>query len=332
MTVLAMPAPPAAGTDLAFRVSLDRVERLVLAGLMQQLVNPPSARVDDPAWLERARTLGCHLPVRLREAIRRYRHDPGTDGILVLSGLPIDPARLPDTPTAPESVQRIATVPAALAVAIGTQLGEIVAYRDEKGGALVQDVVPVPGFELSQSNAGSVPLQLHVENAFHDAAPDYVGLICLRNDDANAAGTMVVSIRRVVDLLAEEDRTVLRQSRFLTAPPPSFHRGTATAPHPVLGGCPDDPDVRLDVHATRPQDVEAGRALERLCLAMEQATTCLTLRPGDMALLDNRVVLHGRTRFTPRYDGQDRWLHRVYIQLDNRRSRSFRSGNGAVLS
>jgi L-asparagine oxygenase len=43
------------------------------------------------------------------------------------------------------------------------------------------------------------------------------------------------------------------------------------------------------------------------------------------------MVLHGRSRFTPGYDGNDRWLHRVYVQLDGRRSRKYRACGGAVL-
>jgi L-asparagine oxygenase len=35
--------------------------------------------------------------------------------------------------------------------------------------------------------------------------------------------------------------------------------------------------------------------------------------------------------FTPRYDGADRWLHRVFVHLDGRRSRPHRPGNGSVL-
>jgi L-asparagine oxygenase len=330
-----VPAP----TPERFRLALTGPERSQLAGLAEQLTGPSiggatgtvGRLVDDPDWLELARGLSCRLPVRLREAIRAYRHDPGPDGTLLVRGLPIDPSRLPTTPTVAESVQRTATVPAAVAVLVGMQLGELVAYRDEKGGALVQDVLPVPGRELSQSNAGSVPLHLHVENAFHAARPDYVGLICLRNGLRGQAGTLVVSIRQVLAALSPADAAVLRQPRFLTAPPPSFHRGEVTAAHSVLDGCPDDPDICLDLHATQALDDRARAALDRLRAAMERAATALVLAPGEMALLDNRLVLHGRTRFTPRYDGQDRWLHRIYVHLDYRRSRALRACNGAVL-
>lgn len=57
----------------------------------------------------------------------------------------------------------------------------------------------------------------------------------------------------------------------------------------------------------------------------------LVLRPGELAFVDNRVAVHGRTSFRPRHDGRDRWLHRTFVHLDNRRSAGHRPGGGAVL-
>lgn len=326
---------PSGGSD--YRLELTGADRDALGTLATELAETPPGLIDDAWWLTQARRLSCRAPVRLLEAVRRYRHDPGQDGTLILANLPIDEDSLPDTPTVAESVQRSAAVPAATAVLIGLQLGEVVAYRAEKSGALVQNVVPVQGREESQSNAGSVPLQLHVENAFHPQRPDYVGLICLRNDHAKSAGTLVSSVRNALVLLEPEDREVLREPRFMTVPPPSFQAVPGVSPaaasvHPALLGSPDDPNVCVDFNATRPLDVEAERAWERLQLVLGDVATSLVLQSGEMAFVDNRVVLHGRTQFTPRYDGRDRWLQRIYVHLDNRRSRPHRAGNGAVLS
>ncbi|MEU6895242.1 TauD/TfdA family dioxygenase [Streptomyces sp. NPDC046557] len=328
MTHLPQALPIAAGP---LRLNLDETERSELGLLADSLAMVEPRLIDDLKWLEEARSLSCRLPVRLREVIRRYRHDPAEDGILILGNLPVDEHRLPDTPTVPESVERIAAAPSSLATLIGLQLGEIIAYRQEKSGALVQNVVPVPGREFSQSNAGSVPLELHVENAFHPYRPDYVGLLCLRNDHTKTAGTLVSSIRRALQLLSEDDKAVLNQPRFVTAPPPSFHAGDATPVHAVLEGDLADPNVQVDFSATSALDDVAKLAMERLRDAFLEVSTSLVLQSGEMAFVDNRVAIHGRTAFTPRYDGRDRWLHRTFVHLDNRRSRSHRVGNGAVL-
>jgi hypothetical protein len=148
--------PPHAPQSLALTTS----ERAEVRSLAEQLSRTAPALVDDTAWLAAARTLSCRLPARLLEAIRVYRFDPGTIGALLIEGLPIDEGDLPATPSVRDSVRREADVPAVVPLLLGLALGEVVAYREEKTGALVQDVVPVPGMEASQSNAGSRPLAL----------------------------------------------------------------------------------------------------------------------------------------------------------------------------
>ncbi|WP_018469648.1 TauD/TfdA family dioxygenase [Streptomyces sp. LaPpAH-202] len=313
------------------RHELSGAERSAVRSLAERLASFGEGLVDDGAWLDAARRLSCSLPPRLLEALRAFRHDPGELGALLLVGLPIDEDTLPPTPVEPDSVQRAATVPAAVSVLVGVQLGELIAFRQEKSGALVQNVVPVRGLEESQSNAGSVPLEYHVENAFHPCRPDFVGLTCLRADHESNAGTLVASVRLALARLDVADREVLHQPRFTTSPPPSFDAGATTPVHPVLDGRADDPNVRVDFHVTEACDEEAREALERLRGAMAASALPVRLATGEMALLDNRVVLHGRSPFTPRYDGGDRWLQRIFVHLDNRRNRAYRAAGGAVL-
>ncbi|HEU5028380.1 MAG TPA: TauD/TfdA family dioxygenase [Spirillospora sp.] len=321
-----------AGTGVA-RLDLTGPERAELYRLAGRLAGTPPGLVDDPDWLAEARRLCCRLPARLLEAVRGHRHDPGRGGVLTIGNLPVDAGVLPPTPVVPDSVERTATVPASLAVLVTLQLGEIVAYREEKAGALVQNVVPVPGREASQSNAGSVPLEMHVENAFHPHRPDFVGLLALRHDHDGAGGTVVSSIREALPLLSEHDRDVLRDPRYVTAPPPSFQKPAAGPPagHPLLEGDPDDPNVKVDFFATTPLDGEAARAMDRLRAAFLEASRMLVLRSGEMALVDNRITIHGRTAFGPRYDGRDRWLHRTFVSLDGRRTRAHRPAGRAVM-
>ncbi|MFI5975400.1 TauD/TfdA family dioxygenase [Streptomyces sp. NPDC051452] len=314
-------------------MTLTDQERTRVRALVEELNrSSPDGRVDDPRWLTRARLHSCRLPVRLLESLRNFRSEPGPDGTLLIGNLPVDAEALPDTPSVTDSVERGATAPATTAMLLGQQIGDVFAFRDEKHGALVHNVVPVPSLARSQSNGGSVELELHNENAFHPHRPDLIGLLCLRSDHEGKAGTLFSSIRKARVLLDDADVALLREPRFVTEAPPSFRAGDAALTHGVLGGCPDDPDIRVDFNATRATDGEAAAALRRLGGALAEVASELVLRPGDMAFLDNRVVVHGRTEFTPRYDGSDRWLHRVYVHLDGRRGLSHRVGPGPVLA
>ena len=320
-------SPFAESVDL----TLTDAEREEVLELAQSLVCSPPAAVDGGEWISQVRRISCRLPLRVREAVRDFRTDSGVDGSLLLRNLPLDEMQLPDTPAVPESVERTAAVPAAVVSLVSLQLGEVVAYEKEKSGALIQNVVPVPGREGSQSNAGSELLELHGENVFHPHRPDFVALFCLRTDHTASVGTPVSSIRRALAHLPEEAREVLLQPRFVTQPPASFHAGAETAPHPLLEGDGADPNVRVDFCATVPLDDEAKAAMEKLHEAFLEVPGTVVLQPGELVFVDNRLAVHGRTQFMPRYDGRDRWLHRMFVQLDSRRSRGHRPGGGSVL-
>ncbi|MCX5193827.1 TauD/TfdA family dioxygenase [Streptomyces sp. NBC_00249] len=315
-------------------MTLTDAERAEMIAVATDVLTATPALIDDPAWLDTVRDASAMLPRTVLAALRRFRHDAGPDGVLLLRNMPVvanDP--LPETPTVPGSVERVPAVASALVTAAMLQLGEVIAYRSEKTGALVQNVVPVPGSESSQSNAGSVLLELHVENAFHDNKPDYVGLLCVREDPTGDAKLCTSSVRRALPLLSERTVAVLAAPRFLTEPPPSFgDLNSVTPAHPVLVGDPQDPNILVDFAATHPLDDEAKAAMGELREALMRTMSALALRVGDLAVVDNRLAVHGRTSFTPRYDGQDRWLHRVYAHLDHRRSRVDRKGGGAVLN
>ncbi|MFE3249565.1 TauD/TfdA family dioxygenase [Streptomyces sp. NPDC059209] len=311
--------------------ALTHEESTGLRGLATRLSETSPALVDELSWLAACRSASCRLPTRLRERLRTFRHDPGPDGVLLLRNLP-GADDIPPTPVESDSVERAATLSASVISAVSMELGELIAFRNEKSGALVQNVVPVPGQEAQQSNAGSTVLALHTENAFHPRRPDYVTLLCVRSDHESTAGLRTASVRRAVEGLDGRTREVLRQPRFLTDPPPSFGQPEdATKPHPILTGDLDDPDVRVDFHATRPVDDEAERAARVLERCLDTVAESVRLVAGDLAVLDNRVALHGRTAFVPRYDGGDRWLHRTFIHLNHRRSRVLRAPLGHVL-
>jgi L-asparagine oxygenase len=314
-----------------FRLKLTDEERAAVRKLAGELIQSPPSLIDDPGWQAAARRLSCGLPVRVLEVLRQLRQDSGVTGNFSFAGLPIDENLLPDTPSSKDSAERVPRIPAAVAMLLGQQLGEVIAYRDEKQGGLVQNIVPVRDLAGSQSNAGSVPLYLHSENAFHPCRPDLVGLLCLRPDRDGIAGTLVASIRQALPLLSEADLPVLSSPRFITSAPPSFGVGNSTAPHPVLGGNPRDPNIRVDFHATRALDTESQQALDRLEAALTRVSSSLVLRSGEMIFIDNRLVVHGRGKFAPKYDGRDRWLHRVYVHLDSRRSTFYRFDQRPVL-
>jgi L-asparagine oxygenase len=74
----------------------------------------------------------------------------------------------------------------------------------------------------------------------------------------------------------------------------------------------------------------AQQALDTLKTALTRVIVGWTLLPGDMIIVDNRAAAHARTGFTPRHDGEDRWLQRLFTIQDFRRTRASRRSRGHV--
>ncbi|WP_406395232.1 TauD/TfdA family dioxygenase [Streptomyces sp. NBC_00882] len=306
-------------------------EARLTAKVADALVGNGTQDVDSAEWISQARSAWEELPIRMRRVAREFRRNSGSSGVLLVEGLPVEAWTLPPTPSVFNSVQRNVSRTAALLAMMAAGLGDPAAFRAEKYGALVQDVVPVKGQEQFQGNAGSVVLELHNENAFHAYRPDYVMLLCLRPDHDGAAGLRTASIRNVLPLLGEELKKRLSTQEFVTAAPPSFGESGEPPRHAVLSGAPEDPDLRVDFAATRGVTDGAQDALMEFRDVMLRAANVLYLDSGNLAVVDNRIATHGRTEFQPRYDGGDRWLQRTFILNDLRRSREFRHRDGHVI-
>lgn len=312
---------------------LEHDEKAELIALALCLSEMEPRLIDDPEWISSARRLSCAMPYRLRRVLREFTWDSGPDGSLLLSNLPVAITPLPPTPAVLGSVQRTSSVAASALMLVALAAGEVIAFDKEKQGALVQDVVPVPGMAEFQGNAGSVRLNMHTENAFHALRPDFVALTCLRQDHDSVAGLLTSSIRNALPLLSGNVVSVLREPRFVTEPPASFDLPPGLAgPHAILTGERWDPDLCVDFSSTSPLDGEAAEAMAALENVLDRVCRTFVLKPGELAIVDNRVAVHGRTAFQARHDGEDRWLQRAFVHVDFRRSRALRRGGGHVIS
>ena len=70
---------------------------------------------------------------------------------------------------------------------------------------------------------------------------------------------------------------------------------------------------------------EARNALDALLRQLRSSQYDVALEPGDLLIIDNYRAVHGRKPFRARYDGRDRWLKRISVTRDLRKSRAARS-------
>ena len=272
---------------------------------------PADAPVDGAlvALVERTRI----LPPAVRDALAGLALDAGPAGALLLRGLPT--GTLPDTPATPTSAATKDRVSELILLAVARSLGEPVGYRPEHGGALVQNLLPVRATAGTQtSTSSSVDLEFHTETAFHPHRPHYLLLTCLRSDPA--ARTFLCSIRELQADLGPDTRQVLTEPRFRTRVDESFGGTPEMAPGPlvpVLSGDAEAPTLVFDAELMFGIDPEAIEALDLLRTAAVHRRLAVVLEAGDLLVVDNHACIHGRSSFTARYDGSDRWLQRIFV-------------------
>jgi Fe(II)/alpha-ketoglutarate-dependent arginine beta-hydroxylase len=308
---------------------------------------------DDEALLRDLPLHAARFPLRIRRFLRAFALDE-TSGHCVVRGHVLDEDRIGPTPRhwrgrerpGPEFPEEL------LALLYGASLGEPFAWATQQDGHFVNDVFPIAEFADQLLGTGSeAQLTLHVEDAFHPYRADYLVLSALRNP--YAAPTTVAE----PDLseLDDADLAVLRAPRFDVVPdtshlPGNNSAGTLTGDEQryfdsierlladtdkiaILGGSPRRPTLRFDETYMAPpaDDPDAVRAYEAMRAHLLGRRTAAVLGPGDLVILNNKRVAHGRDPFRARYDGTDRWLKRVLVTCDLRKSGDLRGRLGPRL-
>ncbi|MGY5125326.1 clavaminate synthase Cs1 [Streptomyces nigrescens] len=281
---------------------------------------PQTPRADLDAFLESARTAATALPGALATALDTFNAEGSQDGYLMLRGLPVeDDAALPPTPSStPAPTERpLLTMEAMLAVA-GRRLGLHTGYQELRAGTVYHDVYPSPDAHYLSSETSETLLEFHTEMAYHVLQPNYVMLACTRADHERTAATLVASMRKALPLLSAEVRERLFERKMPCCVDVSFRGGIpdpgAIARVTPLYGDPEDPFLGYDRELLTPGIPEDVAAVDALSKALDEVTEAVYLTPGDVLIVDNFRTTHARTPFTPRWDGKDRWLHRVYIR------------------
>jgi Fe(II)/alpha-ketoglutarate-dependent arginine beta-hydroxylase len=236
-----------------------------------------------------------------------------------------------------------------LLILFGSLLGEPIAWATQQKGHIVHDIMPIKGMEQEQLGTGSEQLLWwHNEDAFHPYRGDYLSMMCLRNPDKVA--TTLASIDTVE--LSEEQIKLLFEPQFVIRPDESHLKKNAaqidgdesaedllcsayqgiermnSAPEKisVLYGSPSSPYLRIDPYFMDAVDDEAAQsALDALIKSIDEVLVDVVLKPGELLFIDNYKTVHGRKPFKAKYDGNDRWLKRINITKDLRKSRNART-------
>jgi Fe(II)/alpha-ketoglutarate-dependent arginine beta-hydroxylase len=324
------------------RMMLDERERQDISDLVADNLHD-YASLESHEFLEQATVIAHDLPKRVRETVNAFRLER-LSGVMTISGHHIDQNRLGPTPThwreygADNSTARAEEL---LLILYASLVGDPFGWTTQQDGKLIHDVLPIRGHEQEQLGSSSdALLTWHTEDAFHSMRSDFLLFACLRNP--YSAATTIGAIDDVD--VSDRARSVLFEPRFFIKPDESHlpHNNSSPndeafagiesmnkAPDPVaiLFGDGELPYIRADPYfmSVAEGDHEARAALEQLVVGMDAQMIDAELATGDYCFIDNFRVVHGRKAFRARHDGTDRWLKRINVTRDLRKSRSARA-------
>lgn len=320
-----------AASDRVAYVDLDHRERDSVSRLARQLA---ASAADRSASLSRLTTRAVgSLPSRLTGLRAEVLSAPGGRSHWIVRGLPIDQQTLGATPGSWRERSAEITVEECILLLLARVLGDVFAWADQQGGAVVHDIVPAVGEEDSMlSSSSTKEMSLHTEDAFFGERADLILLLCLRNP--SRAPTYIADIRDVA--LSQELAQLVRSPRYrfvaddshdgsgprsdprgFPVVPPAAQR--ESSPSVLISGSEADPRVRFDGdYIDTPGDDAASAAVKALDRALNAVHVEVVLRPGELLIIDNNRCVHGRGGFHASRNGHDRWLKRVNVSTAGR--------------
>jgi L-asparagine oxygenase len=210
---------------------------------------------------------------------------------------------------------------------ISSALGDPFTWSSIQSGNLINNVFPIRTSEskIISSNA-TIDFGLHTEDAFHKHAGDYLLLFGYRN--VTKIPTTIVYVEE--DTFHDKLKDQLFKNEFIIKSN-SAHQimNYVNEPTSILFGRPEKPYIRINLNENKTTGLTKA-AEEALCEAkdiLQDKKTELLIDENEIVLIDNFRSVHGRDKFTPKYNGLDRWLKRIYITRDIRKSSELRKNS-----
>lgn len=248
-----------------------------------------------------------------------------------------EPTELPDTPIDFRPIPMVECAVLAQITAIGcltTIDSTAVSYGSENEGDLFVNLVVFPPGRgtFTDKSAGKMnghtdgvafPLRGHhdPENERIAPSPDFVCLSALRNP--NQVPTMVMPLNQLMARLSPQHIDELQKPQYMIDAQLTFRDGMKK----ILGDelMVDDARllfamngswwIRFSHSSTQIADTDKKSAQEAMDALKNACADCaipVPLAPGDIALVNNRIALHGRSEVGTAHGGQTRWLLRTY--------------------
>jgi len=310
-------------------VNLEHVDITVLKNLERRITSLASENPE--LFCKQIKYASAQLPIHITLRLMDFAYRGSPSGFLLFDNLPKENL-LPETPPGNNykigEKTRLAKIQSILISAIG----DMIAYEAEGYGRLFQDVVPIQTMAKNQTSLSSdAELEIHTEQAFSKLRPDILSLACLRGD--KNAYTYILPVGRIIENCSSREIQMLREPLWMIGVDLSFKlhgkpfvEGDMRGPIAILSGPEDDPTLIFDQDLMKGTTPEAENLVKKIVEIYYNHRIAHCLQPGEIIFVDNRRAVHGRSAFSPKYDGYDRFLVRCFATIDYEKSAHARIG------
>ncbi|CAM6095584.1 unnamed protein product [Calypogeia fissa] len=261
------------------------------------------------------------LPQDLVCRLENYMYDPAESAVLVIRGLPID-KELPPTEPDLQIKKQGKHMSETWLVGIARIMGQVFIpdYLRRTGmGMLVRELYSTPDKVNYVGAEGSRELlDIHVD--FGQVIPTKFAHIVLffgiKGDPNKQGKTLLCDNRTLYRKLDPADIEVLRSEKL------TWETKMAQFSQYIIEGPESNPRFFIfeenltgvgGFDETVKASPQAKAAYKRVKKAAALLAEGVYLEGGDVILLNQKKACHGRSPYAPKFDGNDRWLQRIYV-------------------
>ena len=271
------------------------------------------------------------LPEPIQERLTNFARNGSESGFILFQNI-LEP-NLPRTPPGNHYHVGETTILSKIQGVMMSKMCEMIAYEAEGYGKLYQDILPIYSMASVQTSVGSnTELEIHTEQAFSQLRPDMISLACLRGD-INAF-TYILPVNRILKNITKKEMELLYQPLWKMGVDLSFKlhgkefiEGDIRGPFAILNGSRNDPQLIFDQDLMFGMTEESHKLIAKIVAIYYQHRITHNLKPGEIIFIDNRRAVHGRSSFSPNYDGYDRFLIRCFGTFDYEKSKEARDSS-----
>jgi L-asparagine oxygenase len=279
-----------------------------------------------------AKILSDRLPERIKVLLQVFSQTGSPTGYILFADLPTNPLYSNAFDTPQDNKQNIGgkTLLACIQAILLSFMGDLIGYEAECNGSLFQDIVPIKATEgIQTSTSSKTELEIHTEQAFSDYKPDILSLACYRGDLLKEAKTYILTVDKIVDNISLDDLERLLRPLWVIGIDYSFlvnKTADIRGPLAILNGSIEDLKLVFDQDLMKGLTEDATKLIKKITDIYYLQRCSHNLQQGEILFIDNNRAVHGRSSFSPNYDGKDRFLIRCFGTFGFNKSTKVRKG------